>query len=161
MDNLLITKFGSFNISISCCKCCIFQILYKSHRNPLGDSLKSQKTNNFTQIFFVKNQHDIRISLPIVIRTLQTRVLNYGLNECGVTIRFHFNVLHKIPMSEGSNVAGLSSSHQLGIAGLMGLLSSQNSNANQPNIAGPIGSHTNTGKAVVMGIGYPSWRLRS
>jgi len=43
----------------------------------------------------------------------------------------------------------------------MGMLSGQNSNANQPNIAGPIDSHTNTGKAVIMGKSYPSWRLPS
>ena len=60
-----------------------------------------------------------------------------------------------------TGVAGFSPGHQPSIAGLMALLSVQNSNANQPNIAGPIGSHTNTGKAVVMGKGYPSWRLPS
>src|SRR5215469_4366869 len=71
MDNLLITKFGSFNISISCYQCC-FEECINHVAIHLGISLKSQKTNNpasFTQIFLMKNKHEIRMSLPLVIRT--------------------------------------------------------------------------------------------
>ena len=47
-----------------------------------------------------------------------------------------------------TGVAGLASSHQPNIAGLMGLLSGQNSNPNQPD--------TSSGKAGVVAKGYPS-----
>jgi len=83
---------------------------------------------------------------------------NNGVNNTGVA---GFSPGHQ------PSIAGLmgllsgqnSNANQPNNAGLMGMLSGQNSNANQPNNAGPIGSHT--GKAVVMGKSYPSWRLPS
>ncbi|MGC2574381.1 MAG: hypothetical protein WA364_22935, partial [Candidatus Nitrosopolaris sp.] len=107
---------------------------------------KKQIIQPLLLIFLVKNKHEIRMSLPLVIRTF-----------CQISSRYKPNR----DVLNCKRFAGLSSSHQPHIAGLMGMLSGQNSNANQPNIAGPIGSHTNTGKAVVMGKSYPSWRIPS
>ena len=75
---------------------------------------------------------------------------------------FSVQNLNQNEVNNIGGVAGFSSGQNLNqnevnnIGGVAGLSSSH-----QPNIAGSIGSHTNTGEAVVMGKSYPSWRLPS